>query len=90
MTHRAIPAVHRRRITERMHAQQTRHDWLVIDAAGRLRELRSDIAELQGFRKATQANVEMLNKQDLAIVEMLDAQGLNNRFTLDAQAAATH
>lgn len=84
------PAVFRRRLALRARAQQTRHDWLVIDAHGHLRGLRADVAELQGFRTATRTNVEMLRQQILSMVTMLDDQGLNDRFAFDRQAPAAH
>ena len=84
------PAVFRRRLALRAHAQQTRHDWLVVDAGGHLRALRGDVAELQGFRTATRANVEMLRQQILDMVTMLDDQELNDRFAFDRQALAAH
>ena len=84
------PAVFRRRLALRAHGQQTRHDWLVIDACGNLGKLRDDVALLQSFRSATQANVEMLCQQLGAMLTMLDDQGLNDRFCVGSETPAAH
>ena len=87
---KTIPAVFRRRLALQAHYQKTRYDWLVVDTVSDLRKLRSDVAELQGFRTATRGNVEVLGQHLVDMLSMLDDAGLNDRFTFDRQAPAAH